>query len=219
MFHGERIDASNPPDALRGILLQGLGEIPLSVSEDQLDSLLELSLLLHAWNRHLNLTGHQKPELIVRRLLLDAAALFSVLPPFLTLADLGSGAGFPGLPFAILRPSCRVLLVEARERRHHFQRAAIRQLGLANAMARRGRVETLDPQPSSLAIAQALGPPRQVLEWMLPWVAVGGLLVIPGGSEPPDLGALPPVLEPRILHYSVPLGGPRRTAWTARRSF
>jgi len=148
----------------------------------------------------------------VRRLLLDAAALFSVLPQFPTLADLGSGAGFPGLPFAILRTPCRVLLVEARERRHHFQRAAIRQLGLTNAMA------TLDPQPSSLAIAQALGPPRQVLEWMLPWVEVGGLMVIPGGSEPPDLGAPPHVLEPRILHYSVPLGGPRRTAWTARRS-
>jgi 16S rRNA (guanine527-N7)-methyltransferase len=145
-------------------------------------------------------------------------ALLSVLPQFSTLADLGSGAGFPGLPFAVLRTSCRVLLVEARERRHHFQRAAIRQLGLTNATACRGRVETLDPEPSSLAIAQALGPPRQVLEWMLPWVEVGGLLVIPGGSEPPDLGSPPQVQEPRILHYCVPLGGPRRTAWTARRS-
>jgi 16S rRNA (guanine527-N7)-methyltransferase len=212
------MESSSRLDELRGLLVEGLEEIPLAVTDDQVDSLLELSLLVSAWNRRINLTGHRELESVVRRLLLDAAALLSVLPEFSTLADLGSGAGFPGLPFAILRRTPRVLLVESRARRVHFQRAAIRQLGLTNATACHGRIEALDPRPCALVVAQALGPPRQVIEWMLPWVEVGGLLVIPGGPEPPDPGSTQHVLEPRILHYRVPLEGPRRTAWVARRS-
>jgi len=212
------MDASESSDELREVLLRGLEEIPLAPSEEQLDSLLRLTRLLGRWSQRINLTGHREPSAIVRRLLLDAAALLNALPEFSTTADLGSGAGFPGLPLAILRPKAPVVLVEARERRHHFQRAAIRELGLPNVVAWRGRVEILEPEPSSLVLAQALGPPRQVLDWMLPWAKIGGLLAIPGGEEPPDPGYHPGAADVRIAHYRVPLGGPARTLWMARRA-
>ena len=85
------------------------------------------------------------------------------------MVDLGSGAGFPGLPIALLHPERTVTLVESRERRHHFQRAAVRELGIANAVLRLGRAEVLFPEPSSLVMAQAMASPQQVVAWMLPW--------------------------------------------------
>lgn len=196
---------------------RGLAELALSVSKEQRAALLELAELLEAWGGRLNLSGHRSAERIVGRLVLDAAALLVAAPPFASLADLGSGAGFPGLPMAILRPELRVTLVESRERRHHFQRAARRKLALGNATPLLGRAETLEPSPHAAVIAQAMAQPGQALAWMLPWVEPGGWLLLPAAETLPEL---PP--EPRIQplpprHYRVPCGGPARGLWLGRR--
>lgn len=151
------------------------------------------------------------------RLILDALALSRQLPTASSLADLGSGAGFPGLPLAIARPEMRTLLVDSRERRHHFQRAAIRALGLTNVRALRGRIEQLDPEPSEIVIAQAVSTPSRVLGALLDWAQDGGLVVIPGGEQPPDPGAHPQLLDAEIRRYRAPLGGPARTLWIGTR--
>jgi 16S rRNA (guanine527-N7)-methyltransferase len=177
---------------------------------------LQLAELLSSWAQRINLTGHRSPESVVRRLILDAAALLQALPAFSSLVDLGAGAGFPALPIAILAPQRRVLLVESRERRHHFQRAAVRELHLVNADLLRGRIEELRPEPGDAVIAQAVGPPAKIIPQMLPWARPGGLLVIPGGSTPPDPGPLDGVRDARVQEYRVPLGGPERTLWIAR---
>ena len=146
-----------------------------------------------AWTRRVDLTSHETPEAVAGRLILDSAALLGAAPEFDSLADLGSGAGFPGLPIAILRPACRVTLVESRERRHHFQRAVIRELGLVNARALRGRAERLEPEPHAAAVAQATMAPAEALPLLLRWVEPGGLLLLPGGEVPPQLPEDPEV--------------------------
>jgi 16S rRNA (guanine527-N7)-methyltransferase len=148
---------------------------------------------------------------------LDAAALSRVLPAYQTLTDLGSGAGFPGVPLAILHPERTFTLVEAREKRHHFQRAVLRVLGLENVVARRGRAEVLDPSPSDGVVAQAMADAREVVGWMLPWIADGGFGAIPGGPDPPDPGPKPELREVEVRRYRVPLGGRERTLWIARK--
>jgi 16S rRNA (guanine527-N7)-methyltransferase len=169
-----------------------------------------------SWAGRFNLTAHRAPDSVVRRLVLDAAALLRVLPRFEAMVDLGSGAGFPGLPMAVLAPERRFLLVESRERRHHFQRAAVRELGLPNVAARRGRAEELEPEPQPLVLAQAMGAPSRVLPWMLPWALPGGCLVLPGGDAPPEPGRHGEIEDVQILRYQVPLGGPARTVWIGR---
>jgi 16S rRNA (guanine527-N7)-methyltransferase len=167
----------------------------------------------------MNLTGHRTPEDIARRLILDALALGTVLPipEPASIADLGSGAGFPGLPLAICRPGCRVTLVEARERRHHFQRAAVRTLGLVNAEPRRGRIEELEPTPHEVVVAQALAQPGAAMALMLPWVAPGGWLVLPRTADAGPLAAPPGLEAASTISYQVPAGGPARSVWFARR--
>jgi 16S rRNA (guanine(527)-N(7))-methyltransferase RsmG len=182
-------------------------------------ALCRLALLLSAWSQRINLSGHREPDEIVRRLILDAAALDAAIPEDLeSIADIGSGAGFPGLPMAILHPARRVTLIESRERRHHFQRLAIRELQLRNADARLGRAEALEAQPHAAAIAQATARPDAALRLLLPWVRPGGLLLIPGAARAsvvaPDL-----LVEPLpLVHYDVPLGGPQRTLWMGRKA-
>jgi len=214
--------AADPDDELLDLLTRGLAGLtrtdptpaPLPAALERLRS---LALLLARWSRSHNLTAHRQPAAIVRRLVLDAAALTAVLPPFRSVADLGSGAGFPGLPIAILFPQAHVVLVEARERRHHFQRAAVRELGVSNAEPVRGRLEELEPRPSDVAIAQALASPSRALELGLAWVRPGGLLALPGGDTPPSPPAHPGIASSRVARYAVPLGGPERTLWLGER--
>lgn len=199
------------------ILVAGLAALDLQIGDAQQDQLLRLATLLERWNERINLSGHRTAAELTGRLILDALALSQELPiEFDSLVDLGSGAGFPGLPIAVIRPRTRVLLVEARERRHHFQRAAIRALELKNVRALRGRFEDLEPEPAQIVIAQAVSRPAEVLLAMLPWVQAGGLVVIPGSEEPPDPGSHPQIERVEIRRYQTPSGGPRRTLWLGR---
>lgn len=208
--------SSVPPPALLSVLRAGLEE--LSLDPGLVAPLATLCDLLAKWGARMNLSGHRTPEAIAQRLVLDALALGAALPIDApdSLADLGSGAGFPGLPLAIRWPACRVTLVDARERRHHFQRAAIRALDLPHVKPRRGRLEELAPEPHTVVVAQALAQADRALEWMLPWVAPGGWIALPRSADAPALPPPPGLEAPRTVAYRVPLGGPERAVWIAR---
>lgn len=209
---------SAPGTAVHSILAAGLRELELD--EGLAQPLCTLTELLAQWASRMNLTGHRTPEGIARRLILDALALGRALPirAPTSLVDLGSGAGFPGLPLAICWPRTRVTLVEARARRHHFQRAAVRTLGLVNAEPRRGRIEELPAEPHEVAVAQALAGPEQAVAWMRPWVAPGGWLVLARTPESPELAAPEGFETGRSILYQVPCSGPTRALWIARRA-
>ncbi|UCE86388.1 MAG: class I SAM-dependent methyltransferase [Deltaproteobacteria bacterium] len=203
------------------MLSRGLEELaigPRDRREPLAARLAMLTELLRRWNEQINLTAHRTLDAIARRLILDAAALSQILPEFESLADLGSGPGLPGLPLALLRPHCRVTLVEARERPHHFQRAAVRELGLSNVSLRLGRAESLQPELHAAVIAQAVAQPNRVLRWMLPWVEPGGCMFIPAGPQPPELPGIERVEPLPPVEYRVPCGGPVRSVWMGRRS-
>jgi len=211
----------SPDPDLERLLREGLDELGLAsgASADLPRELARLAQLLHVWSRRISLTGHRSAEAIARRLVLDALALERRLPSETeSLADLGAGAGFPGLPIALVRPGSSISLVESRERRIHFQRAAIRVLGLGRRVKPLlGRAEALEPQPHAIAVAQAMGAPDQAARWLVPWVEPDGMLVIPGGENAPSVGTVAGLGAPEVVAYRVPLGGPARTLWMARR--
>ena len=213
-FEGSEVGALTD---LGRILDTGLVALDLELGSTQRDQLLDLALLLGRWNERINLSGHRGASDLMARSILESLALAKELPRVDSIVDLGSGAGVPGLPIAILRPDAQVLLVEAREKRHHFQRAAIRSLHTNNVRALRGRIEELEAEPARLAIAQAVVPPRRMLPSMLPWVSSGGFTVIPGSEVPPDPGAHAEILDVEVRHYCAPASGAARTLWIGRR--
>ncbi len=101
--------------------------------------------LLVRWNTRTNLTAIREPEDIVRRhfgeSLFAGEHLGAPLPD--TLLDLGSGAGFPGLPIALLRPEIKVTLAESQGKKASFLREAVRTLGLPNVEVWAARAESM----------------------------------------------------------------------------
>jgi 16S rRNA G527 N7-methylase RsmG len=108
-------------------------------------------------------------------------------------------------------------LVEARERKHHFQREAIRRLDLENVQALLGRSEALEPQRHQGVVAQAMARPREVVPLLLPWADAGAWLAIPGGQGAPLVEAVPGVSSSEIRRYRVAATGVERTVWIGRR--
>lgn len=198
------------------LLAAGLTGLGRPASEALVADLERLAGLVVQWAPSANLTAHRDPEAVVRHLILDALALAQILPHAASLADLGSGAGFPGFPIALLDRERRVTLVESRERPHFFQRAVVRELGLSRVRTLRGRAEALPAEPHDGVLAQAVGPPRAVLELMRPWAAPGGWLAIPYSEELPELDPPDGVAAEDPRRYQVPLGGPRRSLWLGR---
>ena len=198
------------------LIAAGLAELGRPSDPPLVAALDRLARLVAAWSPRVNLTAHRDPEAVVRHLVLDGLALACALPPAASIADLGAGAGFPGFPLALLDRSRPVTLVESRERPHHFQRAAARELGLANVRMLRGRAEDLEPLPHGGVVAQAMGPPPEVLRRMRPWATAGGWLAIPYSARPPALDPPPGVRAEPPLFYQVPLGGPPRSVWLGK---
>ncbi len=196
-------------------LRRGLDALAPEATPGQAEALYAFASRLSEWSQRMNLTGHRTLEAIVDRLILEACGLVSVLPPLPSLADLGSGAGIPGIPVAILREDCRVTLVESRERRHHFQKAVVRELGLSNVEPRLGRAEQLEPRPHAGVVAQAMAQPERALAWMLLWAEPGGLVLLPGSPDTP--APLHPEVSPEPSRPYRATGGPERSLWVGRR--
>ena len=110
----------------------------LTLSDAQLEALRAHYELLGLWNRKLNLTSIDSMPEAVERHYCESLFLAAHLPPNpLQIADIGSGAGFPGIPVAIARPDCVVTLIEAHARKAVFLRESTRQLSNVQVLAKR----------------------------------------------------------------------------------
>lgn len=110
----------------RRALETALSELGVQASEPQLVALCRHFDLLAAWNRRINLTSVSTPREAAFRHFGESAFLHRELPQTASAVDVGSGGGFPGLPFAALRPETHVTLVESRLRKAAFLREASR---------------------------------------------------------------------------------------------
>ncbi len=133
----------SPPPApeFRELLINNLSGI-CELSDLQLDLLESHYNLLRHWNERMNLTAIRDVESIVVRHYCESLFLGTLLPEGdLRITDIGSGAGFPGVPLAVLRPNCRVTLVESNLRKAVFLREATR--GWTNVAVEGCRAEVL----------------------------------------------------------------------------
>lgn len=107
--------------------------------------------LLEKWNAKMNLTAIREPEEIVERHFLESIQCAQALPEVTTLLDFGSGAGFPGVPIAILRPEVRVTLGESQAKKAAFLREVVRSLEL-RTLVYEGRIEEMDAKQQFEAV-------------------------------------------------------------------
>lgn len=132
-------------ESLRTALSAGLAALAVVPdAETQLlaSRLLDYVALLQRWNATYNLTAIRDPSEMVSKHLLDSLAIASHVDG--SLADIGSGAGLPGIPLALARPQLQVTLVESNGKKARFLREALRVLAIDNARVAESRAETLD---------------------------------------------------------------------------
>ena len=121
-------------------LRQGLGELGLFATDQQLNLLLRYLLLLDKWNASFNLSGVVEINSMVSRHLLDSLAINAHLQGSV-FVDIGSGAGLPGIPLAILNPENHFILVDSNGKKTRFLFQAKTELGLANIDVENCRIE------------------------------------------------------------------------------
>lgn len=141
------------------------------------------------------LIGPREVERLWERHVLNCAVVVvptpGGVPEGATVADVGSGAGLPGLVWAIVRPDLRVTLIEPLLRRSTFLSECVDTLGLGDrVVVTRARAEDLRPSPGfDVVTARAVAPMEKLLGWTLPLVRVGGtLLALKGASAAEELG-------------------------------
>ncbi|MEE9281018.1 MAG: 16S rRNA (guanine(527)-N(7))-methyltransferase RsmG [Myxococcota bacterium] len=128
---------------------------------------------LRRWGATTNLVGSTDSEALGRHVA-DSVAAAAGLASGARVVDLGSGAGFPGIPLALSRPDLRVTLVEIRERRISFLRHVVRTLSIENVRVERARIESSPPELYDYALLRAVAPPSRAAELARPWVRPGG---------------------------------------------
>jgi 16S rRNA (guanine527-N7)-methyltransferase len=166
------IETKTDPIAL---LVEGAKTLGVPLSADAIDQCSHYLDLLIRWNRKINLTGTRSPHEIVIRHFLDSLTPLLLDLPFGCWADVGTGAGFPGLILKIVRPELSMTLIEASEKKVAFLLSAIGQLGLTDITVICNRLERVLPSSKLFDIlASRAVSPNEVIRY-------GRRLLRPGG--------------------------------------
>ena len=166
------------------------GAVGVTLSETQAAQLLRYRDLLVEWNARFNLTAITEDAAILTRHFADS---LTVLRAFTvtagqTLLDMGTGAGLPGIPLKIAQPGLDVTLMDSTGKKVSFCQAVIDDLNLTGISAVKERAEEAAHKLAyreqfDIVVARALAPMPVLVEYLLPFVRVGGLCVAMKGSD------------------------------------
>ena len=180
-------------------LAAGATQLGVPLDEAQVGKLQRLAAELLRWNQAYNLTAITDPEEVLTHHLLDSLSAHPDLAGQ-EIADVGTGAGFPGLPLAIVNPQRRFTLIDAVDKKLRFIAHAARELGLQNVTTRHARVEDLQPvQPFDTVMARAFAPLPRMLELVAPLCSDATVILAMVGRwparEPAEDAGIPPAWQ------------------------
>ena len=208
------------------LLRRGAGELGLQLTPAHLLAFEAYYRELLAWNRRFNLTSVTDYEEVQTRHFLDSlTCLLAVAPRTPQGAldaqavrgpaiDVGAGAGFPGIPLRIVCPGLRLTLLEATRKKATFLAHLVETLGLRDVEVVCARAEELARDPAhrdryDFALARALAPLAVLLEYCLPFLRPGGLLIAPKkGDLAAEIASAKPALRALGGRWREPLAVP-----------
>ncbi|MFP6665627.1 MAG: 16S rRNA (guanine(527)-N(7))-methyltransferase RsmG [Deltaproteobacteria bacterium] len=210
-------------DVSQRLLREGVAALGLEFSEERAAALFSFLETLQTWAPRLNLVADYAPATLVERHILDSLAAAQVLqqrlPDLETLVDLGSGAGFPGIPLAIFLRPARTILVEPRQRRAHFLRAVARAIPQCPIEVAQCRADALDVAATADAVCSraTFSDLNEFLIVAAPILRAGGLAMAFQGPNSPDSQPQTPAFHPPTRQSYLSPGTDRRfhlTTWT-----
>ena len=165
-------------------LIAGAAQLGIELTEAQCRALLAHLDLVDEWNARFNLTAIRDRGQQITKHILDSLTV----RPWLQgqrIADVGSGAGFPGIPLAIVEPTRHFALIESTGKKCRFLETVRDELALANVDVIQARAELSRPEPRyETVVARAVGPLADLLRYAGPLLANGGRLLAMKGRHP-----------------------------------
>ena len=219
-------DLEAEPEDVESLVADAIRDVGFTPTVLQIKLLMRHAQLVEASNAVFNLTGVRGIRDIIPKLTVPSINLLAPAGGWLPttewwsgkrVIDVGSGAGFPGIPLAIMLPECDLTLLEARAKKCNFLREAAAELGLQNTEVENSRAETAGQNPRhreqyDVATARAVARLPELAELVLAFVNIGGTAVLPKGGSDQELndelqhaatalnilGSAPPVVMPPL---------------------
>ena len=166
-------------DEFKDELIIQAKKIDVILDEEQIQKFYKYMELLLEWNEKINLTAIVEPRDVILKHFVDSLTICKELQKNKTLADIGTGAGFPGIPVKILRPDLDITLIDSLNKRVNFLTMVIEALKLEKIIALHGRIEDFGKNKKyrekfDYVTSRAVANLSTLSEYMIPLVKIGG---------------------------------------------
>ena len=158
-------------------LIEKANSIGIEISQKQAEQFYKYMELLLEWNEKMNLTAITEPEEVILKHFIDSLTIIPYLKEADTVLDIGTGAGFPGIPLKILEENKKFTLLDSLNKRIIFLQTVINEIELKNIQAIHGRAEEFvskEREVYDIVTSRAVARLNVLLEYMLPFVKIGG---------------------------------------------
>ena len=165
-------------------------EINLNISDENIKKLYEYMMLLLEWNEKINLTAITDESEIIEKHFIGSLTILKYIKDSDKVIDVGTGAGFPGIPLAI-NCGANITLLDSLNKRINFLQEVKEKLDLTNIQNIHGRAEEVGRQKEyreiyDVAVSRAVAPMNILVEYLLPFVKVGGVCICMKGPNASD---------------------------------
>lgn len=163
-------------------------EINIVFNEEQLEKLFKYMHLLIEWNNKINLTAIEEPKEIIIKHFIDSLTINKYINKDNVIVDVGTGAGFPGIPIKIYRPEIKVVLVDSLNKRINFLNEVIKELELKNIETVHSRVEEFAKNKKyrenyDIVTARAVANLTTLSEYLIPLTKIRGKCICMKGND------------------------------------
>ncbi len=172
---------------LQTMLLKGAEELGVKLSTKNINDFIIYLEELKIWSKKINLTGLKKDEDIITNHFLDSLSILKYIKEDSTLLDIGTGAGFPGVPISIVYPGCFVTVLDSAQKKILFVRSIIRRLSLRNVKAITGRAEAKENNLKGISfdfvVTRAVSDFYNVIKLSSPYLNQNGRMIVMRGEK------------------------------------
>lgn len=167
-------------------LKEKLKLINIELEDKQIEKFYDYMNLLLEWNEKINLTTITEPKEVILKHFVDSATILKYIENNMSVVDVGTGAGFPGIPLNIINSNAKYTLVDSLNKRINFLNEVIEEVELENINTVHSRIEDFtknNKESFDIATSRAVASLNVLLEYLLPLLKIGGICICMKGSN------------------------------------